>query len=217
MTRPTAIVADDHAIVIEGLRYVMSPHVEILTTCSNGEDLLEATRRLRPDIVIADISMPRMSGLQFLRAIQPDSVRPQVILLSMYGDAETVEVAMRSGALGYVTKQAMGEELFTAVHSVLRGVPYVSSGISSTVAAGGRSADAAPRVKLSTRQREVLELVAAGKRMKEIAAALRLSRRTVEMHKYQVMRVIGVRTTAELISYFVRHETDLPVEDRAGR
>lgn len=217
MKQPTAILADDHEIVIDGLQALLKGHVRIVATCSNGEELLEATRRLRPDLVIADISMPKMSGLEFLRAMREDDVLPKVILLSMYGDDLIVAAAFRAGARGYVPKHATGEELLTAVQTVMRGKQYVSSIIPVTAGDVRRADVVVPGTSLSARQREVLALVAEGKRMKEIAATLNLSRRTVEMHKYHMMRHLGVRTTAELIQYFVRNEAQLAPERRAER
>jgi DNA-binding NarL/FixJ family response regulator len=215
MKRPTAIVADDHHIVVNGLRAVLKGHVDIIATCADGQELLDATRRLRPNLVIADISMPRMTGLEYLRAIRTDPERPRVILLSMYGDETIVAAAFRSGARGYVPKHAAGEELVAAVQSVVRGQPYVSP-LLPVVPPEVRRADAdVPRASLTTRQREVLALVAAGKRMKEIAATLHLSRRTVEMHKYHMMQQLGLRTTADLIQYFVRNEARVTPDRRA--
>lgn len=215
MKRPTAIVADDHEIVVNGLRAVLKGHVDIIATCGDGQALLDATRRLRPKLVIADISMPRMTGLEFLRAIRTEPDRPSVILLSMYGDESIVAAALRSGARGYVPKHAAGEELVAAVQAVLGGKTYVSP-LLPIVPREVRHADAdAPRTSLTTRQREVLALVAAGKRMKEIAAKLQLSRRTVEMHKYHMMQQLGLRTTADLIQYFVRNEARVAPDRRA--
>lgn len=216
MKRPTAIVADDHEIVVNGLRTVLKGHVDIIATCGDGQALLEATRRLRPKLVIADISMPRMTGLEFLRAIRTEPERPSVILLSMYGDEAIVSAAFRSGARGYVPKHAAGEELVAAVESVVSGKPYISPLLPVVPPELRRADAAAPRTSLTARQREVLALVAAGKRMKEIAATLHLSRRTVEMHKYHMMRQLGFRTTAELIQYFVRNEAKVAPELRAG-
>lgn len=206
MTLPTAVLADDHEIVTNGLRTLLKDHVEVVATCADGAALLDAMRRYAPDVVIADISMPGMSGIDVLRAAGGDE-RVRVILLSMYDDDEIVRAALDAGARGYVPKQAAAHELVAAVHHVLSGGTYVSPVL------GRREhlshADAAPPHVLSARQREVLQLVAAGKRMKEIASRLKLSRRTVEMHKYHTMRLLGVRTTAELIQYYVRNEDRL--------
>lgn len=205
MTLPTALIADDHAIIVDGLRRILHDHVTILDTFGDGESLLEATRRLHPDLVISDISMPRMNGLEFLRQLAPTERGPRVILLTMYVDPVMASEAMAAGAAGYVPKHCAGEELIGAIHTAMRGDSYLSPLVTKPrgASAASRSTDP-PRPRLSERQRQVLRLVAAGKRMKEIAASLKLSQRTVEMHKYRMMRILGLRTTAELVQYFVR-------------
>jgi DNA-binding NarL/FixJ family response regulator len=206
MNLPTALIADDHAIIVDGLRRILQDHVTILDTFSDGETLLDATRRLSPDLVISDISMPRMNGLEFLRQLSPGESGPRVILLTMYVDPVMASEAINAGAVGYVPKHCAGEELIGAIDAAMRGDTYLSPLVTRhRPASAARSADLPPpRSRLSERQRQVLRLVASGKRMKEIAAQLKLSQRTVEMHKYRMMRILGLRTTAELVQYFVR-------------
>lgn len=219
MTLPTAILADDHEIVTDGLRNLLREHVDVVATCADGAGLLDAIRRHAPDLVIADISMPGMSGIEVLRALRDEARRPHIILLSMYDDEEIVQAALTAGARGYVPKQAAALELVAAVHRAMSGGTYISPSLAERSAARRAAATTPAAPRLSARQREVLELVAAGKRMKEIASRLKLSRRTVEMHKYHTMRLLGVRTTAELIQYFVRNEGTLavPPGDRRSR
>jgi DNA-binding NarL/FixJ family response regulator len=182
--------------------------------------LLDAIRRYDVDVVIADISMPDLSGIEVLRAIRHEARRPRVILLSMYDEPEIVEAALAAGARGYVPKQAAGAELVTAVRRAMAGGTYISPILARRSASRRAERAQASRPQLSERQREVLQLVAAGQRMKEIASRLKLSRRTVEMHKYDAMRILGVRTTAELIRYYVRNESRLQprrrIETSAG-
>ena len=147
MKQPTAILADDHEIVIDGLQALLKGHVRIVATCSNGEELLEATRRLRPDLVIADISMPKMSGLEFLRAMREDDVLPKVILLSMYGDDLIVAAAFRAGALGYVPKHATGEEL--AATRLIRIIRFTPSSASARICSRAAATSAGSALEMS--------------------------------------------------------------------
>jgi DNA-binding NarL/FixJ family response regulator len=206
MTLPTAVLADDHVILIDGLRLLIKGYAEVIATCKDGGALLETTLRLRPDLVITDISMPVLTGLEFLRRIKESGVRPRVIILSMYGDEALVTAAFRAGASGYLPKFAAGEELIHAVDTVMAGGRYVSRLLRAAMPEQGAEDSTRGATRLSPRQREVLRLVAAGRTMKEIAVALSLSPRTVEMHKYHMMRSLGVRSTAELVRYFVKHE-----------
>ena len=210
MTLPTTILGDDHAILIDGLCRLLEGHAKVIATCSDGAALLDATMRLRPELVITDISMPVMTGLEFLRNTRTMGYRPRVIVLCMYGDEQVVSSAFRNGAMAYLPKHGAGEELLDAVREVMAGRHYVSRLLQLNPpcpdARPRRAGSATKGTPLSPRQQEVLRLVASGKTMKEIAAELKLSRRTVEMHKYQTMKTLGVGTTAELIQYFVRHQ-----------
>ncbi len=207
MKLPTALLADDHAIILDGLRKVLQDQVIILDTFTDGESLLHASRELDPDLVISDISMPRMSGLEFLRQFAPGTSRPRIILLTMHVDAAIAVEAFKAGAAGYVPKHCAGDELIGAIQTVMRGEQYLSPLVARQTHPEPGTAPASPeRSRLSERQRQVLHLVAGGKRMKEIAAQLKLSQRTVEMHKYRMMRILGLRTTAELVQYYVREE-----------
>jgi DNA-binding NarL/FixJ family response regulator len=206
MRLPTTVLADDHVILVDGLRRVLEGHANVVATCHDGGALLEATHRLRPDLVITDVAMPVLTGIEFLRAIRHTEHRPRVIVLSMFGAEVLVATAFRAGAMGYVPKHAAGEELVDAVRDVMAGRRYLSRQIQFEPADASPGTGSARPAQLSKRQREVLRLVAAGKTMKEVAVELHLSRRTVEMHKYHMMRVLGVRTTAELIQYFVKNE-----------
>jgi DNA-binding NarL/FixJ family response regulator len=206
MKLPTTILADDHAMLVDGLGRLLEGHADVIATCMDGGTLLETTRRLRPELVITDISMPVMTGMEFLRAVH-ETYRPRVIVLSMFTQELLVAAAFKAGAMGYIPKHAAGEELIDAVNDVMAGRRYLSRLLSPVEAADRTAATTSERpYSLSKRQREVLRLVATGKTMKEVASALHLSRRTVEMHKYNMMRSLGLGTTAELIQYFVKHE-----------
>jgi DNA-binding NarL/FixJ family response regulator len=206
MKLPNTLLADDHAIIVDGIRSLLRGHANVLGTFGDGVALLDATYRLQPDLVVTDISMPRLSGLEFLRRLQTVKSPARVVVLSMYGDVALVTAAVRAGARAYIPKHAAGEELVEAIGEVMAGRIYVSPLIGAHKPRATPAHGVRPPSQLTRRQREVLQLVAAGKRMKEIAAQLKLSRRTVEMHKYDMMRVLGLSTTAELIQYFVKHE-----------
>jgi DNA-binding NarL/FixJ family response regulator len=205
MKLPTTILADDHAMLVDGLGRLLEGHADVIATCMDGGTLLETSRRLRPELVITDISMPVMTGMEFLRAVHL-TYHPRVIVLSMFTQELLVAAAFKAGAMGYIPKHAAGEELIDAVNDVMAGRRYVSRLLSPVEAERNAAAPAERSYTLSRRQREVLRLVATGKTMKEVASALHLSRRTVEMHKYNMMRSLGLGTTAELIQYFVKHE-----------
>lgn len=206
MTLPTAVLADDHVILIDGLRLLLKGRADVIATCRDGGTLLETTLRLRPELVITDISMPVMTGLEFLRRSEEAGYRPRVIILSMYGDEALVAASFRAGAMAYLPKFTAGEELIDAVDAVMAGGRYLSRLLRARMPEPSALEATAAAERLSPRQREVLRLVASGRTMKEIAAALKLSPRTVEMHKYHMMRALGVRTTAELIQYYVKRE-----------
>ena len=205
-TRRTSVVlADDHAIVLEGLSSLLSADFELAGTVTNGAQLIEAAVRLRPDVIVTDITMPGMNGLEVLRRLKASAVPVKVIVLTMHADAHLAADALRAGASGFIVKHAAGKELIAAIHTVVRGERYITPQLASDVLAAlaeGRPVGEGP---LTTRQREVVSLIAAGRTMKEVAAALGLSPRTVETHKYQVMQLLRLQTTADLVRYAIEH------------
>jgi len=202
--RAKVLLADDHAMVVEGLATLLKDRFDLVGTVGDGSALIDAARKLRPDVIIADIAMPVLSGLQALRRLKAAKNGAKVIFLTMHADAELATEAFRAGASGYVLKHSAGEELVTAIEEVVQDrmylTPLLTKGVISTLT------DQAPKaaVKLTPRQCEVLRLIAAGRRMKEIAAILDLSTRTVETHKYEMMRSLGVESTAELVRYAIQ-------------
>jgi DNA-binding NarL/FixJ family response regulator len=205
MNRVRVLLADDHAIVAEGLVSLLRDEFELVGTVRDGCALVEAVRELRPDIVVADISMPLLSGLEALRQLRADGVGVKVVFLTMYTDAHLAGEALRVGASGYVLKHSAGEELVRALHEVQHGRVYLTPLIAEDVVRTLANPGKGTAFQLTQRQRQVLRLVAEGQTMKKVAAELRLSRRTVETYKYQIMQTLGLHTTAELIRYALDH------------
>jgi DNA-binding NarL/FixJ family response regulator len=205
MRRPTVLIADDHTIVVEGLTQLLKDQVDVVGAVSDGAALLEAAARLRPDIILTDISMPGLSGIDALRRLKAERSETKVILLTMHADAAIATEAMRAGASAFLVKQSAGEELLTAIHEVLQGRTYLTPAVTRGVLAQMADPEKGGEPALTSRQREVLRLVAEGRRMKEIAAILNLSPRTIETHKYEMMRALGLQSTAELVRYAIQH------------
>ena len=208
--RATVLLADDHAIVMEGLASLLRSEFSLVGTVADGARLIEAARELRPDVIVTDVAMPGMSGLEALRRLKAEAIAAKVIFLTMHADAQLAAEALRAGASGFVVKHAAGKELIAAIHTVLRGgkhlTPHLASDVLTTLADGGTPGAGT----LTPRQREVVSLIAEGRTMKEVAAALGLSPRTVETHKYQVMQALGLQTTADLIRYALEHGLTAP-------
>jgi DNA-binding NarL/FixJ family response regulator len=210
MPRPTVLLADDHAVVAEGLASLLRATFSLVGTVADGEQLLRAARQHRPDVIVTDLSMPRMSGLEALRRLKADGVTARVIFLTMHADAELAVEALRAGAAGFVVKHAAAHELVTAIQTVLRGRMYVTPSLAQDVVATMSERAAAGTGRLTPRQRDVVRLIADGRTMKEVAGILQVSPRTVETHKYQVMQMLGLGSTAELIRYAVEHQLTSP-------
>jgi DNA-binding NarL/FixJ family response regulator len=192
------LLADDHGVVAEGLRRLLEPEFEVVAVVADGPGMLEAARRLRPDVVIADLAMPGLSGLEAARRLAQEGAPSRVVILTMHAEAALAAAARRAGALGFVPKHAAAEELLAAVRAAEQGQVYVSPPGGPGGPGGDEGGDG-----LSPRQREVLRLLAGGLTMKAIGARLGLSARTVETHKYEAMQRLGAPTTAALIRYAV--------------
>ncbi len=206
MNSTKVLLADDHVIVAQGLELLLKDSFNLVGTVRDGRALLEAAARLKPDIIIADISMPLLNGLDAVRQLKSDGIEAKVIILTMHADPHLAADAFRAGASAFVLKNSAGEELIQAIHEILQGRAYVTPLIAKdmiTVLMEAKS-EGGSEAKLTSRQREVLQLVAEGRTMKEVAGILNISARTAETHKYEMMSVLGVRTTAELIQYAIR-------------
>jgi two-component system, NarL family, response regulator NreC len=206
MRKYTVLVADDHAIVKEGLVSLLKEHdFDVVGAVGDGHELLESARRLRPDLIVTDMSMPGLSGLDVLTRLKADRVGSKVIVLTMHHDADLATRALRSGASAFMLKHSAGEELLTAIHQALEGRTYLTPTLTKEVLERMSSSPDRSEPQLTPRQLDVLRLILDGRRMKEIAATLQLSTRTVETHKYQMMEVLGVASTAELVKYAIEH------------
>jgi DNA-binding NarL/FixJ family response regulator len=203
VSRATVLLADDHAILLEGLVSLLQREFSLAGTVTDGARLIDAARKLRPDVIVTDLAMPRMSGLEALHRLRADKIPAKVIVLTMHADAQLAAEALRAGASGFVVKHGAGKELVAAIHEALRGGTYVTSQLSSEVLHRLAEHGPAGAGPLTTRQREVVSLLAAGRTMKEVAAALGLSPRTVETHKYRIMETLGLQSTADLIRYAI--------------
>jgi len=207
MGRARVLLADDHTMVAEGLESLLSEDFDLVGTVRDGTALVDAARRLRPDVIVTDISMPGMNGLDAIRELRRQGSSARIVTLTMHADPQLALDALRSGATAYLLKHSAGDELIAAMHEVLHGRTYITALIAREVRAAMAEVDggrAARSIGLTTRQRQVLQLIAEGRTMKEIAASLNVSARTVESHKYQMIEALGLRTTADLVRYAVQ-------------
>lgn len=203
--KPRIVLADDHVMVAEGLGRLITEVADLVGRVSNGQQLVDMVEQLTPEIVVSDIEMPVMNGLDALRQLRSRGYRGHFILLTVHADPQLAVQAMREGASGYLVKAAAGEELFDAIRAIVDGHIYLSPHVTKDVmqALLQRSEEAAH--PLTARQREILQLIAQGKRMKEIAAQMKISVRTAEDHKAQLLASLDVKTTADLIKFAVKH------------
>jgi len=208
----TVLLADDHAILREGLARLLTAHgYTVVGSVGDGEALLEKARELRPDVIVTDISMPAgPSGLDVVARLKSEKITSKVVVLTMHNDPALAMRATRDGASGYLLKDSAGEELVTAIQQALLGRVYLTAALTRGVMDRLSTAPGDATPELTDRQRDVLRLIVEGRRMKEIAAALDLSTRTVETHKYEMMRVLGVGSTAELVRYAIERRLVIP-------
>ena len=205
MRRPTVLLADDHVVFTDGIIRILKERFDVVGTVTDGRSILEAASRLRPDVIVTDISMPTLSGLEGLRQLKANHDESRVIFLTMHADARLAAEAFRLGAKGFVLKQSSADELVKAMEAVLAGHTYMSSVLTEEVLALMPDPTTSSGSDLSSRQKEVLRLIVNGHRTKEIAANLNLSPRTVETIKYEMMRNLNVHSTTELVRYSIEN------------
>ena len=206
------LLADDHTLVRAGLRSLVSalPDVAVVGEASHGREAVEMAMRLKPDIVLMDINMPELNGLNAAERIARSLPRTRVIMLSMLGNEAYIEEALRLGASGYLLKDADAVELALAIRAVADGQTYLSPAVAKHAAVLAKRG-LSPTPRLTARQREVLQLIAEGRTTKEIAQKLDLSARTVENHRMQIMERLDIRDVAGLVRYAIR-EGIVPVD-----
>lgn len=208
MMKPRVLLADDHALVLEGFKKLLEEYCEVVGAVEDGRALLEAAQKLQPDVIALDISMPYLNGVdaaQYLRKIVPQA---KLIFITMHADQAYVSEAFKAGASGYLLKRSARSELVQAIEAVLKGNYYVTSLITKDLVLSTLAASHQPIIqtnRLTARQREILQLVAEGLVVKEIAATLKISPKTVEYHKSKLMEQLDLHTTAELTKYALTH------------
>lgn len=200
------MLADDHSVVRQGFRRILEAQedMEIVGEASNGREAVQMATDLKPDLVVMDVAMPELNGIEATRRLTASSEKTRVLALSMHKDAVYVREILRAGARGYLLKDAFDSDLVSAVRAVARGEAYLSPAISDTVLADYRQHVTDPIDLLTTREREVLQLIAEGKTNKEIAGSLKLSVYTVDAHRARIMEKLNLHSTGELVRFAVR-------------
>ena len=208
MSRPRVLLADDHRMVAEGLKALLPEEFELVGVVENGRAMIEAAEKLRPEVIVADISMPTLNGFEALARLRKSQPNVKVVFLTMHQNAAYARRALEAGASGFVVKHAAPEELVLAIHAALNGKTFITPSLTKEVVAEAEN-DARTETEgakpLTPRQREILRLLAEGRSAKAIANDLAISARTVEFHKYQLMEMHGLHTSAELIHFAIKH------------
>ena len=208
MKKASILLADDHKMIVEGLSNLLEPEFELAGIVDNGRELIDSIHNIHPDVIVADISMPFLNGIDAARQINKDYPNIKIIFLTMHSDVAYAAEAFEAGASGYVLKHSATSELINAIHEVLKGRNYITPMIAKdlllTYKKGTHNRNDTLS-RLSHRQREVLQLLAEGRSAKEIASILNISTRTVEFHKYRMMNVLGIKSSAELIQIAIKH------------
>lgn len=206
MKQVRILLADDHRIVAEGMKSLLEPEFGPVHIVEDGRALLAAAEKLRPAVIVADISMPLLNGIDAVRQIKKSQPDVRVVFLTMHPDPSYAAAAFEAGASGYVLKHAAPSELVTAIQYALQGKQYITPQIAADLMQFYKNGTQtrADEIKLTPRQREILQLLAEGHPVKEIAGVLNLSARTVEFHKYRMMAELGIQSSAELIRFAVK-------------
>jgi len=209
MKKPRVLLADDHKIVVEGLRGLLEPEFELVGTVEDGRALVAAAQELNPDVIVVDVSMPLLNGIEAAQQLKKANSQAKYIFLTMLLHASYATRALEAGASGYVLKHSAPSELVQAIREALRGrvyvTPLIAKDVLQTLMDESHGIRRRGHLELTPRQREVLQLVGEGHSAKEIATILHISTRTVEFHKYRIMEDLNLRTNAELIQYAVKN------------
>jgi DNA-binding NarL/FixJ family response regulator len=206
MRRTRVLLADDHQMLVDALKSILEPRCEVVGTVTDGRSLLDAAEKLRPDVIVLDIAMPQLNGLDAGRKLQQKMPGVKLIYLTMNEDPYLIGEAFRAGASAFLLKQAAGFELIDAIEKVLKGGRYVTpraaKGLASISMREPKTREHAPGP--SGREREVIQLLAEGRTMKEAANVLKITTRTVAAHKYHAMELLQIKTNAELVQYAIK-------------
>lgn len=208
MNRATVLIADDHQILAEGVRSMLEPEFEVVGVVSNGHELVEAAKTLRPSVVVADVTMPCLNGIDAAIQLRDAGITAKIVFLTMHRDVAYARRAIEAGAAGYVLKHSVSSELVTAIREALLGQTYLSPLIAGELLQSyrdGNSASNGAVQSLTPRQSQVLQLIAEGSSAKQVAAALKISVRTAEAHRAHIMESLGIDSTAELVQYAIRN------------
>jgi DNA-binding NarL/FixJ family response regulator len=206
MAGPRVLLADDHTLILGAFEKLLAPDCEIVGQVSDGRALVTAADTLKPDVIVLDIAMPLLNGLEAGRQIKQKLRDVKLVFLTMNEDADLAAEAFRSGASGYLLKRSAASELSTAIREVMQGRSYITPLVAEGLVESLMNVDERrPTQELTARQREVLQLLAEGRSMKEVASVLNLTPRTVAFHKYRMMEQLNVKSTAELVQYAVKH------------
>jgi len=205
--RPRVLLADDHQMLVDALKGILEPRCEVVGMVSDGRELLRAAPKLQPDIIVLDIAMPQLNGLDAARHLKPTMPKVKFVFMTMNEDPDLIGEAFRAGASAFLLKQAAAFELMEAVEKVLKGGTYVTpSAAEGQAKISLREPKARQHVAEPTpRQREVIQLLAEGRSMKEVASILQITKRTVAAHKYAVMDLLQLKTNADLVQYAIKH------------
>jgi DNA-binding NarL/FixJ family response regulator len=207
MAKTRILLADDHKMILGGLRGLLEPEFELVGTVEDGKALVSEAVRLRPDVVVVDISMPKLNGIEAFREIRNVVPGIRAVFLTMHHDVTYAAKAFEVGASAYVLKHSAPTELVTAIREAMNGRTYVTPLIAGDLMKSFRETGQGkgPAVKLTERQKEILQLLTEGNSAKEIAAKLKISPRTVEFHKYNMMEEWNLKTSADLIRFAIKH------------
>jgi DNA-binding NarL/FixJ family response regulator len=207
MKRIRILLADDHTMICDGFRKLLEPEYEVVGTAGDGRALLKAAEELKPDVVLVDVGMPLLNGLDAARQLKKQMPRLKLIFVTMNPDSDIASEALRSGASGYLLKNSQGKELMKAVRTVVSGMSYVTPQVRQAMEERFiEDPKAALRPKqLTPRHTEILQMLAEGRSPKEIASILDITVRTVRFHKYEIMKELGITSNAELVQYAIKH------------
>ena len=207
MTRPRVLLADDHRMVSEGLQSLLADEFELVGMVEDGRAMVAAAQKLHPDVIVSDITMPHLNGIDAMARLKKDNPDIKVVFLSMHQNAAYARRALQAGALGFVLKHSAPAELVMAIRAALKGKTFISPALAGEVriGSGGQTGAVDFSKSVTPRQREILQLLAEGRSAKEIAETLAISARTVEFHKYQIMDAHDLHSSAELVHFAIKH------------